>query len=165
MKTVQSLLREVRDDVGGSAQIGIMVEVPAAALAASQFAPHVDFFSVGSNDLTQYTLAVDRVNERITSLYQPLHPAVLRLIGFTADAAHAAGKWIGVCGEMAGDAFAIPLLLGLGVDELSMSPSRLLSAKERVRGLAVQDCHDVARQSLECSTAAEVETLLREAFP
>ncbi|HEX8919660.1 MAG TPA: phosphoenolpyruvate--protein phosphotransferase [Chloroflexota bacterium] len=165
IKTARQMLEDIREEVGGSAQIGIMVEVPAAALAASRLAPLVDFFSVGSNDLTQYTLAVDRVNERIASLYRPLHPSVLRLISVASEAAHAHGKWIGICGEMAGDPLAIPLLIGLGIDELSMAPSRLPVAKERVRGLTFDACREAAQLSLDYATAADVEELLRTTFP
>lgn len=111
-------------------EVGIMVEIPAAALIADEFAKHVDFFSIGTNDLTQYTLAVDRMNEKISNLYNPMHPAVLKLIKLTIDAAHGAGKWCGMCGELAGDEDAIELLLQYGLDEFSMSASSILRAKQ-----------------------------------
>lgn len=111
-------------------KVGIMVEIPAAALIADEFAKYVDFFSIGTNDLTQYTLAVDRMNEKISSLYNPMHPAVLKLIKLTIDAAHNAGLWCGMCGELAGSEEAIPLLLEYGLDEFSMSASSILRSKQ-----------------------------------
>jgi len=105
-------------------ETGIMVEIPAAAVCAAQFAAEVDFFSIGTNDLTQYTLAAERSNPRVAALSDAFQPAVLELIRQVIDAAHAQGKWAGVCGEMAGDPLAVPLLVGLGIDELSMSASR-----------------------------------------
>lgn len=111
-------------------EVGIMVEIPSAALSADELAKHVDFFSIGTNDLIQYTIAVDRMNEKVSYLYNPMHPAVLRLIEMTINAAHKEGKWCGMCGEMAGDERAIPKLLELGLDEFSMSPSSILRAKE-----------------------------------
>jgi phosphoenolpyruvate-protein phosphotransferase (PTS system enzyme I) len=111
-------------------KVGIMVEIPAAAIMADEFAKHVDFFSIGTNDLIQYTLAADRMNESISYLYNPMHPAVLRLIKMTIDAAHKEDKWCGMCGEMAGDEDAIPTLLQYGLDEFSMSASSMLRAKE-----------------------------------
>jgi phosphotransferase system enzyme I (PtsI) len=113
-------------------ETGIMIEIPSAAIMADEFAKHVDFFSIGTNDLIQYTLAADRMNENIAYLYNPMHPAVLRLIKMTIDAAHKAGKWCGMCGEMAGDENAIPVLLEYGLDEFSMSASSILSAKQIV---------------------------------
>ena len=113
-------------------ETGIMIEIPSAAIMADEFAKHVDFFSIGTNDLIQYTLAADRMNESIAYLYNPMHPAVLRLIKMTIDAAHKEGKWCGMCGEMAGDENAIPTLLEYGLDEFSMSASSILSAKQIV---------------------------------
>ena len=109
---------------------GIMIEIPAAAIIADEFAKHVDFFSIGTNDLIQYTLAADRMNEKVSYLYNPLHPAVLKLIKMTIDAAHAKGKWCGMCGEMAGDETAVKILVEYGLDEFSMSASSILKAKK-----------------------------------
>ncbi len=114
---------------------GIMVEIPAAAICSEELASHVDFFSIGTNDLVQYTLAVDRMNEKVADLYNPMHPAVLRLIKMTIDAAHRHGKWVGMCGEMAGDETAIPTLLEYGLDEFSMSASAILPAKQQIMNL------------------------------
>ena len=111
-------------------QWGIMIEIPAAALCADELAKHVDFFSIGTNDLIQYTLAADRMNEKVSYLYDPMHPAVLRLIKMTIDGAHQEGKWVGMCGEMAGDEQAIPTLIAYGLDEFSMSASSILTAKK-----------------------------------
>ena len=111
---------------------GIMIEIPAAAIIADEFAKHVDFFSIGTNDLIQYTLAADRMNEKVSYLYNPLHPAVLKLIKMTIDAAHANGKWCGMCGEMAGDETATKLLVEYGLDEFSMSASSILKAKKLI---------------------------------
>lgn len=111
-------------------EVGIMVEIPAAAVTADELAKHVDFFSIGTNDLIQYTLAADRMNEKVSYLYNPMHPAVLRLIKMTIEAAHKEGKWCGMCGEMAGDENAVPTLLSYGLDEFSMSASSILKAKK-----------------------------------
>jgi phosphotransferase system enzyme I (PtsI) len=136
------LLRTVRDDLDREGipydhniEVGIMVEVPSAALDAQRLAERVDFFSIGTNDLTQYTFAADRTNRDLHYLYQPLHPAILALIRMTIEAAHAHGKWVGVCGELAGDPQAIPVLIALGVDELSMSPAKIPRAKQIVLSL------------------------------
>jgi phosphotransferase system enzyme I (PtsI) len=162
VEQARALVAEGQAEVGGEAEIGIMVEVPAAALIADQLAPHVDFFSAGTNDLAQYSLAVDRVNERIVGLYRPLHPAILRLLAHTVAGAHDHGRWAGVCGEMGGDLLAIPLLVGFGFDELSMTPSRIPAAKELIRSLEFAACRDLAQRALRRSTAAEVEQQVRE---
>jgi phosphotransferase system enzyme I (PtsI) len=136
------LLRTARDDLDREGipydhdiEVGIMVEVPSAALDAHRLADRVDFFSIGTNDLTQYTFAADRTNRDLHYLYQPLHPAVLSLIRMTVEAAHAHGKWVGICGELAGDPQAIPVLVALGADELSMSPAKIPRAKQVVLSL------------------------------
>lgn len=137
-------------------QIGIMVEIPAVAVAAELFTPHVDFFSIGTNDLCQYTLAVDRMNENIGHLYQPLHPAVLRLIKHTIWASHEAKQITGMCGEMAGDPVATMILLGLGLDEFSMSASAIPVVKNIVRSVTIEECKAVAEKALTMSTATEI---------
>ena len=142
-------------------QFGIMIEVPSAALLAAHFPPLVDFFSIGTNDLAQYTLAADRTNERVSALANPLHPAVLSLIQRTIQAAHAAGRWVGLCGELAGDPLAAPLLLGLGLDEFSMAPRAVPRVKQALRSLDRAACRPLAERALALATTAEVERLLR----
>jgi phosphoenolpyruvate-protein phosphotransferase len=142
-------------------QFGVMVEVPSVAVMAEVFARHVDFFSIGTNDLTQYTLAVDRTNARVAPLASPFHPAVLRLIEMTIQAAHRHDKWVGVCGELAGEVLAVPVLLGLGLDEFSMAPALIPAVKQALRNCTVQVCQEIAQQALACSTTAEVLALLK----
>ena len=137
-------------------EIGIMVEIPSAALAANILAKHVKFFSIGTNDLIQYSLAVDRLNEKIAHLYEPTHPAILRLIKMTADAAKKQGIWCGVCGEMAGDPMLTPLLLGLGVDELSAAPPVLPWVKLLIRRLKMSDAKELAEFALNCDSGREI---------
>lgn len=144
-------------------QLGIMVEVPSAALNAHVFAEEVDFFSIGTNDLTQYTLAVDRGNGELASLSDGLNPAVLRLIKMTVDAAHAKGKWVGVCGELGSDPKALPILMGLGVDELSVSLKRVPVVKAQVREWSLSRCRELAEQALMASDANSVRALVGEA--
>ncbi|NTU75424.1 MAG: phosphoenolpyruvate--protein phosphotransferase, partial [Anaerolineaceae bacterium] len=143
-------------------QFGIMIEVPSAALLASHFAELVDFFSIGTNDLTQYTLAVDRSNERVANLASPFNPAVVTLIANTIQAAHAKGKWVGLCGEMAGDPLGTPLLLGLGLDEFSMAPKSIPEVKELLRGLTMEECRKIAQHVLTLPSAAAVEEYLKK---
>lgn len=142
-------------------KLGIMIEVPSAALMADVFAPHVDFFSIGTNDLTQYTLAMDRDHPRLASQADSFHPAVLRLIDTTVKAAHAHGKWVGVCGALASEALAVPMLIGLGVDELSVSVPLIPSIKATVRELDLADCQIIARQVLGLEEAGQVREALR----
>lgn len=141
--------------------VGIMVETPAAALLAPSLAAETAFFSLGTNDLTQYTLAVDRTNERVARLHRPEHPAVLRLIAMTVEAARAAGRWVGVCGEMASDLDLVPILVGLGLEELSVSAPFVPTVRDRLRNLDSTACEDLARQALACVTADEVRKLAR----
>ncbi|MFD2612329.1 phosphoenolpyruvate--protein phosphotransferase [Paenibacillus gansuensis] len=145
-------------------QIGIMVEIPSTAVLADRFAKEADFFSIGTNDLIQYTLAADRLNERISYLYQPYNPAILRMVKQVIDAAHAEGKWAGMCGEMAGDPTAIPLLLGMGLDEFSMSASSILRARTLLRSLSKADCEALAAEALNFDTAEEVVELVNHAL-
>lgn len=142
-----------------SLQVGIMVEVPSVAIMAEHFAEEVDFFSIGTNDLTQYTLAIDRGHPVLSKHADGLHPSILQLIHHTVASAHAHGKWVGVCGELAGDERAVPILLGLGVDELSMSAKSIALVKAQVRELALSDCQALAEQALTCQTAQEVRAL------
>jgi phosphoenolpyruvate-protein phosphotransferase (PTS system enzyme I) len=144
-----------------SLSVGVMIEIPSAALIADHLAREVDFFSIGSNDLIQYTLAVDRMNQQIAGLYDPLHPGVLRLIAMVIDAAHKHGKWAGMCGEMAGDRSAVPFLLGLGLDEFSMSAVSIPEVKRQIRRLSAGECREVARRALETGTSDEVRALLQ----
>lgn len=145
---------------GGKLAVGIMVETPAAATIADILAKEVDFFSLGTNDLTQYTLAVDRGNERVSHLYDPFHPAVLRLVARTLESAHQAGIWCGMCGEMAGDVAAAPFLVGIGVDELSMSPVSIPPVKEAIRGMSAARAAEAARKALNARSGAEARQLL-----
>ncbi|MGZ8613483.1 MAG: phosphoenolpyruvate--protein phosphotransferase [Actinomycetota bacterium] len=141
-------------------EVGIMVEVPSAALMADAMADDADFFSIGTNDLTQYTLAADRGNEHVAELNDPLHPAVLHLIAATAAGAEANGRWVGVCGELAGNELATPLLLGLGVRELSMAAPAIATVKDAVRSTTLADARAIAARALACTSAAEVRDLL-----
>ena len=143
-------------------QAGIMMEVPSAAIMAEDFAKEVDFFSVGTNDLTQYTLAIDRGHPALSKDTDGLHPSILRLIDKTVQAAHAYGKWVGVCGELASDEKAVPILLGLGVDELSMSSTSIALTKAQIRELNLQECQTLAKKALSCTTSQEVRTLIRD---
>ncbi|WP_339064224.1 phosphoenolpyruvate--protein phosphotransferase [Tepidibacillus marianensis] len=137
-------------------EVGMMIEIPAAAVIADQLAKEVDFFSIGTNDLIQYTMAADRMNERVSYLYQPFNPAVLRLINMVIQAAHKEGKWTGMCGEMAGTLPAIPILLGMGLDEFSMSASSVLSARSLIRKLNIAEMKEVAEKVLQMETAEEI---------
>ncbi len=141
---------------------GVMIEVPSAAVCADLLAPHVDFFSIGTNDLIQYTVAVDRVNPHVADLYKPTHPAVIRLIKRTVEAGEAQGIWTGVCGEMAGDIRLTPLLLGLGVKELSVSPKILPKVGQVIRSLHYGDCHALAEQVLKESRSQRILDLSME---
>jgi phosphotransferase system enzyme I (PtsI) len=143
-------------DIGEEIEVGAMIEIPSAALSANVLAREADFFSIGTNDLIQYALAVDRVNEKIAHLYEPTHPAVLRLLKMIADAAHANNIWVGVCGEMAGDVALIPLLLGLGMDELSASATLVPRVKRAVQSLAIPECRELVEVGLNLDTASEI---------
>ncbi len=145
-------------------EVGIMVEIPSAAITADILAKEVDFFSIGTNDLIQYTLAVDRMNEHISYLYEPLHPAVLRLIKNVIDASHKAGKWTGMCGEMAGDTSATAILLGMGLDEFSMSASSIPQVKKIIRSLTYDEAKQIAEKALSMNEADEIRNMVNKAL-
>jgi phosphotransferase system enzyme I (PtsI) len=149
-------LRRSKINVSERIDVGAMIEIPSAAICASVLASNVDFFSIGTNDLIQYALAVDRVNEKIAHLYEPTHPAVLRLLKMIADAAHANRIWVGVCGEMAGDIALIPLLLGLGMDELSTAAILVPRVKRAVQSLAIPECRELVEETFKLNTGAEI---------
>ncbi len=139
-----------------------MVEIPSTAAAAEIFAKEVDFFSIGTNDLIQYTMAADRMSEKVAHLYQPYHPAILRLVKNVIDAAHKEGKWAGMCGEMAGEATAVPLLLGLGLDEFSMSATSVLPARSQIRQLSKKDTESLVEEAMTLSTSDEIAELVQK---
>ena len=155
-------LRAEGVSVDENVEVGIMIEVPSAVAIADQLAAEVDFFSIGTNDLTQYVMAADRGNARVASLASALQPAVLRLIGQTVEAAHEAGIWVGLCGELAGDERATPLLLGLGLDELSMSAPSIPAVKEAIRSLTMEEAQRMAGKALQLSSASDVEEWLEQ---
>ncbi|MET0959878.1 MAG: phosphoenolpyruvate--protein phosphotransferase [Psychrobacillus psychrotolerans] len=148
--------------VSDQIEIGIMVEIPSTAILADQFAKEVDFFSIGTNDLIQYTMAADRMNESVAYLYQPYHPAILRLVKMVIDASHAQGKWTGMCGEMAGDTIAIPLLIGLGLDEFSMSAPSMLKARNQINQLTQVEMKQIAENALSMQTSEQVKQYVKE---
>jgi len=160
LRRAKEVLEECKKEIGstkmGRMEVGAMIEIPSAAISADALAREVDFFSIGTNDLIQYTIAVDRVNERIAHLYEPTHPAVLRLLKMIADAAHANKIWVGVCGEMARDVALIPLLIGLGMDELSVGSTSVPRVKMAVRSLAVPECQQLVSDALQLQTSSEI---------
>lgn len=169
LREANALLAEARSDLDAlgvlyneSMEVGVMIEVPAAALIADQLAKEAHFFSIGTNDLVQYTMAADRMNEQVAYLSQPMNPAILRLIDRVIEAAHQAGIWVGMCGEMAGQPTAIPVLLGLGLDEFSMSPSMVLPARELISRLSFAEMQSLARQALQMESAEEIESYVLE---
>ncbi|HVM61729.1 MAG TPA: phosphoenolpyruvate--protein phosphotransferase [Verrucomicrobiae bacterium] len=161
------ILRQVMQDLKKEGEpfdeeilVGAMIEIPSAALTAEMIAPEVDFFSIGSNDLIQYTMAVDRVNEKVANLYEPTHPAILRLVRSVVEAAHNNGIWVGVCGEMAGEPLFAPLLIGMGIDELSAASSSLPRVKEVIRRLTLREAQELAAASLHANSGREVLAML-----
>lgn len=142
----------VADDI----QVGMMVEIPAAAVLADEFSKYADFFSIGTNDLIQYSMAADRMSENVSYLYQPYNPSILRLVNMTIKGAHKNGKWVGMCGAMAGEPYAVPILLGLGLDEFSMSATQILKARKVVTGLSYAEMQKLAEKCLNMDSAAEV---------
>ncbi len=172
LRAAKAALETARGDVAAAGhavakriQVGMMVEIPSAVILADVFAREVDFFSIGTNDLTQYTLAADRSNERVASLGDACHPAVLRQIKSVIDAAHKAGRWVGVCGEMAGDPEAVPLLLGLRLDEFSMVPQAIPPAKAAIRRWSLAGAQQLASQALQLDSASAVRSLVRGTTP
>lgn len=160
-----NVLAQVRMDVDGyraEVQFGIMVEVPSAALMIEHFAPYVDFYSIGTNDLTQYTMAVDRMNARVAHLASPFSPAVLKLIDRTIRVAHQHNKWVGMCGEFAGDPLAVPFLLGVGLDEFSMAASAIPKVKRVIRQVSVKECKTIASQVLTLPDQKDIQAYLKE---
>ncbi|HHW6562816.1 TPA: phosphoenolpyruvate--protein phosphotransferase [Staphylococcus aureus] len=153
-------LKNEGHDISDDIELGIMVEIPATAALADVFAKEVDFFSIGTNDLIQYTLAADRMSERVSYLYQPYNPSILRLVKQVIEASHKEGKWTGMCGEMAGDETAIPLLLGLGLDEFSMSATSILKARRQINGLSKNEMTELANRAVDCATKEEVIELV-----
>ncbi|MBM6772760.1 phosphoenolpyruvate--protein phosphotransferase [Ligilactobacillus agilis] len=149
---------KVSDDI----EVGMMMEIPAAAMIADKLAKYADFFSIGTNDLIGYTMAADRGNERVSYLYQPYNPSILRLVKRIIDASHAEGKWTGMCGEMAGDQVAVPLLAGLGLDEFSMSATSILKTRSLMKTLDTTKMQELADKALDCETAEEVIALVEE---
>jgi phosphotransferase system enzyme I (PtsI) len=149
-------LRSSKIDMAERLEVGAMIEIPSAAICASVLAPEVDFLSIGTNDLIQYALAVDRMNEKIAHLYEPTHPAVLRLLKMIADAAHDHNLWVGVCGEMAGDIALIPLLLGLGMDELSTAAILVPRVKRAVQSLTIPECRELVEETFKLDTGSEI---------
>ena len=149
----------VSDDI----QVGMMVEIPAAAVLADEFSKYADFFSIGTNDLIQYSMAADRMSQKVAYLYQPYNPAILRLVNMTIKGAHKNGKWVGMCGAMAGEPYAVPILLGLGLDEFSMSATQILKARKVVNGLSYEEMQKLADKCLGMDTAEEVLDFVKAA--
>ena len=148
--------------VSNDIELGIMVEIPSTAVIADIFAKEVDFFSIGTNDLIQYTMAADRMSEKVSYLYQPYNPAILRLVKSVIEASHKEGKWTGMCGEMAGDSLAIPLLLGMGLDEFSMSATSILQARSQIKNLTLDEMKELVEKAVMCATTEEVLALIEE---
>lgn len=170
IRKAKEILQEAKEELKAEnvpfkeLEVGIMVEIPSAAIAADIMAKEVDFFSIGTNDLIQYTLAVDRMNEHIAHLYEPFHPAILRLIKNVIDASHEAGHWTGMCGEMAGNILATPILLGLGLDEFSMSASSILPVKRIIRNLSMKKAKEIAEKALTMENGDEIRHMVEEAL-
>ncbi|HJH05078.1 phosphoenolpyruvate--protein phosphotransferase [Victivallis vadensis] len=166
---LQEQLRREKLEFVSHLPLGVMIETPAAAILADRLAPLVDFFSIGTNDLVQYTMAIDRGNERVAYLYRPSHPAILELIRRTVEAARHNNIWVSICGQMASEPSLVPLLVGLGVHELSMAPSSIGMVRRVIRGLAMHEAEEAARQALACSNASDAlaisEALLRKSAP
>jgi phosphoenolpyruvate-protein kinase (PTS system EI component) len=161
LREAKALLAEEQAATGhADVRVGLMIEVPSAAVMAEQLAREADFFSIGTNDLTQYTLAMDRGHPKLAKKADGLHPSVLQMIALTCAGAKAHGRWVGVCGGLASDTMAVPVLLGLGVDELSASVPAIPAIKALIRRLALADCQRLATDVLRLGTAAEVRARL-----
>ncbi|MEJ2446459.1 MAG: phosphoenolpyruvate--protein phosphotransferase [Anaerolineales bacterium] len=158
-------LREEGQDLAEEMDVGIMIEIPSAAILADQLAEVVDFFSIGTNDLSQYTMAADRTNAKVATLASGFQPAVFRLIKMVIDAAHQKGKWVGLCGEMAGEILAIPILLGLGLDEFSMNPPAIPFAKRLIRSISMEHARQVAETALDLKSDREIREYIQKAVP
>ncbi|WDC83507.1 phosphoenolpyruvate--protein phosphotransferase [Caloramator sp. mosi_1] len=168
LRQAKAVVEEVKNELkaegiaySNKVEIGIMIEIPSAAVISDMLAKEVDFFSIGTNDLIQYTVAVDRMNEKISYLYDPFHPAVLRLIKMVIDNAHKEGKWAGMCGEMAGDERIIPVLLGFGLDEFSMSASSILKARKLITSLSYEEAKKLADEVVMCATSEEIKSKIQ----
>jgi len=167
-EVLEECKQELRDegyDVAEEMEIGIMIEIPSAAILADQLADVVDFFSIGTNDLSQYALAADRTNAQVAPMASGFQPAVFRLIKMVIDAAHAKGKWVGLCGEMAGELLAIPILLGLGLDEFSMNPPAVPFAKRLIRSISMEHARQVAETAINLKGDQEIRNYVQEAVP
>ena len=169
LRAAKSILQEVKNELlkenkafNENLEVGIMIEIPAAAIISDLLAKEVDFFSIGTNDLIQYTTAVDRMNEKISHLYNPFHPALLRLIKMVIDNAHKENKWVGMCGEVAGDPKLIPLLIGMGLDEFSMSPISILKARWIIKNISYKNMKNLAEQAVNLPTAKDVEEFIEK---
>ena len=169
LEKCKSELRNEKIPFDEKMDVGAMIEIPSAALVADTLAQHVNFFSIGSNDLIQYTLAADRTNEKVSHLYEPTHPAIIRLVKMTVDAAHKRGIWTGVCGEIAGDPVLAPLLIGLGIDKLSAAPTLVASVKYIVRRLKLSEAQALAEFACQCESPSEIlarcQKLARDTAP
>jgi phosphotransferase system enzyme I (PtsI) len=171
LRAAKAILQEVRNELikenikfNDKLEVGIMIEIPAAAIISDLLAKEVDFFSIGTNDLIQYTTAVDRMNEKISHLYNPFHPALLRLVKMVIDNAHKENKWVGMCGEVAGDPKLIPILIGMGLDEFSMSPISILKARGIIRNISQEEMSDLALKVINLPTAQEVENFIEKSI-
>jgi len=167
-KVLGECAAELKDEgvkIAEDIEIGIMVEIPSAALVADQLAKEVDFFSIGTNDLSQYTMAADRTNPKVAELSNAFFPAVLRLVREVIRAAHKAGKWVGMCGELAGEPLALPILLGLELDEFSMNPPMIPLAKQIIRSLDTRDMKEIADQALELESPSDIQDFIKEKIP
>ena len=172
VQTARSILEECRDELvaekkpaANNIEVGIMVEIPSAAIMADHLAPEVDFFSIGTNDLSQYTLAADRTNPTVASLSNAFQPSVLRLVRDVIRAAHAHSKWVGMCGELAGEPLAVPILIGLGLDEFSMSPPMVPTIKQIIRSINASEMESLAEEALNLDSPEKIIGLVREHVP